>query len=41
MITTAHPYKSFGIPMERRATRRKLVVLTYIALALISPFDEA
>jgi len=35
MIATAHPYKAFGIPMQRRATRRKLVVLTYIALALI------
>jgi peptidoglycan/LPS O-acetylase OafA/YrhL len=35
MSTAAVTYKLFGIPMQRRATRRKLVVLTYIVLAVL------
>ena len=35
MIATASRFTAFGIPMQRRATRRKLVVFTYLALAVI------
>jgi peptidoglycan/LPS O-acetylase OafA/YrhL len=33
--TAAITYRLFGIPMQRRATRRKLVILTYAVLALL------
>lgn len=35
MIVSPLAYKAFGISMKRRATRRRLVVVIYIGLALI------
>jgi sugar phosphate permease len=35
MSTAAVTYKLFGISMRRRAARRRLVVLTYIALGIV------
>ena len=35
MSAYAQSFTAFGIPMERRTTRRKLVVLTYIVLAIV------
>jgi multidrug transporter EmrE-like cation transporter len=35
MIPSAITLKVFGIPMQRRSTRRKLVVATYIVLSSI------
>ena len=36
MIASASSFKAFGIPMQRRRNRRRLVILTYLALAVIS-----
>ena len=35
MNASAIPYRTFGIPMQRRSARRRLVVVTYLALTTI------
>ena len=35
MIVSTSNFTAFGISMQRRSTRRKLVVLTYVVLALV------